>query len=101
MILGFTPNSFRFGRINLTSFFLIKPVSTINELSFVPIALATKTDDTLESTPPEIAEITLFLPTNSFISSVLRLINFPGFQLFLQNEIKKIKFARNFFPNAV
>ena len=101
IIFGFTPNFFKFGKIDFTSSFLIKPVSTMNELSFVPIARATKTEDTLESTPPDIADITLFIPTSSLISAVLSFINFPGLQLFLQDEIKKIKFDKNLFPNGV
>ena len=91
----------KFGKIDFTSSFLIKPVSTMNELSFVPIARATKTEDTLESTPPDIADITLLIPTCSLISLVLSFINFPGLQLFLQDEIKKIKFDKNLFPNGV
>ena len=66
-----------------------------------PTALATRTDETLESTPPDIADITFLLPTFCLISSTLFFINFPGFQLFLQSEIINKKFEINCFPKEV
>ena len=73
----------------------------MKHLSLLPIALLTRTEETLESTPPEIADIAIFLPIMFLISSTFRLTSFPGFQVCLQPTMSTKKFFINCLPNWV